>query len=312
MINTVSQINKALEFNATDFVVSTENEYHNQIKKIADSVVENRSIGVIMLAGPSGSGKTTTAHILRDCLRDAGLHTEVVSLDNFYLESSDPRMPLLPNGRPDFESVYSLDIHEIRRCIKSITEDKECDIPIFDFVSRSRKDSRIHLDIGDGIVIIEGLHALNPLLLEGANKQNVLKIYISVNTPVLNDDGSVLLTSRQIRLIRRSLRDNLYRGSDIYHTLKLWTSVVEGEAKYLYAHKDSADIKITTLHPYELAVFRDTFLKMTENLDASIENYDYVMRTREGIKGFVSVSENIVPWDSLIREFIPGGKYEGT
>lgn len=311
MINTVAQINKALEFNTLDFVKDAETEYYENIRSIAARVADNKNIGVIMLAGPSASGKTTTAHILRDCLRDLGVKTEVVSLDNFYFETGDPRMPLQANGRPDFESVYSLDIEEIRKCISDITEKQFCDIPIFDFVSRSRKPERVHLEIGAGIVIIEGLHALNPILLDGISKPKVYKLYISVNTPLLNDDGSIALSSRQIRLIRRALRDSVYRGSDIYYTLKLWTAVVEGERKYLYAYKDTADVKISTLHPYELGVFRDGFLKMTENLEKDTENYEYVMKAREGISKIVSVSESIVPWESLIREFIPGGKYEG-
>ena len=304
MINTVNSINKALKCRTLDFVNETENEYHEQIKGIAKRVAENKDIGVIMLAGPSASGKTTTAHILRDYLRKMGVRTEVVSLDNFYLEFSDPRIPLLDNGRPDFESVYSLDIEKIRKCISDITEKHICDIPIFDFLSRTRKKEYAHLDTTDGIVIIEGLHALNPILLEGVKDRKTFKVYISVNTPILHDDGSVALSSRQIRLIRRSLRDVAYRGSDIYHTLKLWTAVVDGERKYLYAYKDTADVMISTLHPYELGVFRDGFLKMIENLTPDTENYEYVMRARQGISKIISVSSSVVPETSLLREFL--------
>ncbi len=312
MKNTVNEINKALKYDAAAFIEAAEKEYYSSVNKIAEAVGNNRDLTVIMLAGPSGSGKTTTAHILRDNLRDRKINTEVVSLDNFYLAADDPRVPLLSNGRPDFESVYSLDVDMIKRCIIDLTEKKYCDMPIFDFIARSRKEKLERLDIGDGVVIIEGLHALNPLLLEGINPKSILKIYISVNTPILRDDGSVALSSRQLRLVRRSSRDHLYRGSDLANTMRLWSAVVEGEAKYLYVHKSSADYQVSTLHPYEPALFRDIFLKLTENLPADTENYDYVMKTAAALKEFTSIGIAAVPWDSLIREFIPGGKYEGA
>lgn len=311
MLNTVQAINNAVKQDLSGFVSECEKEYHDQIENIAKLVSEKGTVGVIMLAGPSASGKTTTAHILRDKLKNFGIGTEVVSLDNFYLTADSPKMPLLENGRPDFESVYSLDLDEIRHCINAITKEHVYDMPIFDFVSRSRKKDKVRIDVrGGGIVIIEGLHALNPIMLEGINPDAVFKVYISVNTPLLYDNGTKALSSRQIRLIRRSCRDRIYRGADIYHTLKLWSAVVEGERKYLYIYKDTADVQISTLHSYELCVLRDVFLEMTDGLSEDAENYDYVMQTVKGLRSMTSLTQDIVPWDSLIREFISGGKYE--
>lgn len=311
MLNTVRAINNAVKRDLKGFIAECEKEYHDQIESIAASVCENGAVSVIMLAGPSASGKTTTAHILRDKLTEKGRATQVISLDNFYLTADSPKMPILENGRLDFESVYSLDLDEIRLCINSITKDGFYDMPIFDFISRSRKSQRAHIDVrGGGIVIIEGLHALNPLMLQGIDPATVYKIYISVNTPLINDNGTKALSSRQIRLIRRSCRDRIYRGADLYHTLKFWTAVVEGERKYLYIHKDTADIQISTLHSYELCVLRNAFLEMVENLESEAENYEYVMSAAKVIENMVSLSEEVVPWDSLIREFTKGGKYE--
>ncbi len=307
MINIISKINSAIENDVTGFIKSVENEYHSQIKDVAESCI-NKKIKIIMLAGPSGSGKTTTAHILRDYIRDLGNFCEVVSLDDFYLDLD--KMPKDSNGKPDIESVYALNIPEFNRCIKALQTSGEAYMPIYDFKSGSKPNAK-YLDIKNGgIVIIEGLHALNPVMIESIDKSSVLKIYISVNMPLLYDDGSVALTSRLMRLMRRINRDSLYRGADILRTLSLWTAVTEGEKKYLYVFKDTADIKISTFHSFECSVLKDNILKMLSTLPKNAENYDYIIKAKKALENLKSLSFEMLPQDSLIREFVPGGKYE--
>ncbi|MBQ7045605.1 MAG: nucleoside kinase [Clostridia bacterium] len=307
MINTISKINSAIKTDAEGFVKSVENEYHTQIKNVSETCI-SKNIKIIMLAGPSGSGKTTTAHILRDYIRDNGLFCEVVSLDDFYLNPD--QMPKGENGKPDFETVYSLNIPEFNRCIKALQTDGESYMPIYDFKLGSKPNAK-HLDIKNGgIVIIEGLHALNPVMIESIDKSSVLKMYISVNMPLLNDDGSVALTSRQMRLMRRINRDSLYRGADITRTLSLWTGVTEGERKHLYVFKDTADIQISTFHSFECSVLKENILKMLSTLPETAENYDYIIKAKSVLEKIETLNFELLPQDSLIREFVPGGKYE--
>ena len=307
MINTISKINNAIITDPKGFIKSVETEYHSQIEQVAQRCVDG-NIKIIMLAGPSGSGKTTTAHILRDYIRDKGHYCEVVSLDDFYLDKS--KMPLDSNGKPDFESVYSLNLPEFKNCLLNLQTKGEAYLPIYDFKTGSKPKAK-YLDIKDGgIVIVEGLHALNPIMLENTDTSLVLKIYISVNTPLLYDDNSVALTSRLMRLIRRTCRDALYRGSDISRTLELWTGVTEGERKYLYAFKDTADVKISTFHSFEPAVFKNNILNMLKTLNPNCENYDYIIKSRDVLEQIEPLPFELLPQDSLIREFVPGGKYE--
>lgn len=310
MINTVNSINKAIETNAAELIESSEQNYRDRISKIAEHVNAHKNIRVIMLAGPSASGKTTTAHILCEKLNDLGVATAVVSLDNFYLEDGDERIPMLPDGKPNFETVMALEVEEIQRCMAEVIETGICDTPIFDFTSRKRKPQKNHIDVGDGVIIIEGLHALNPILIDGIDRDKIYKIYISVNAPILFDDGCLALSSKQIRLIRRAMRDRIYRGADLKSTLEIWRSVVSGERRYLYVHKNSADVQLSTLHYYEPAVYRDTFIELVKELDRHTENYSYVVAAAEALEKFRPLGSAAVPWDSLIREFIPGGKYE--
>jgi uridine kinase len=220
------------------------------------------------------------------------------------------KMPLQENGEKDFESVYSLDIPEIHRCFNDLITSGKTEIPIFDF-KNPLKDERHFIDISNGgILIVEGLHALNPVLTNKLDAKNLLKIYISVNRSVLNDKGERLLSSRQLRLIRRMSRDSIYRNTTALSTLKLWTSVVRGEEKYLYGFKDEADIKLVTYHSFEPCVFKNIILKLLKDIPKTADNYDYIMDAKKALEQFVAIDISLVPETSLIREFIVGGTYE--
>ena len=178
-------------------------------------------------------------------------------------------------------------------------------MPIFDFMTkrRSKQTRRISIENG-GIVVVEGLHALNPHIYENLPAENLFRIYISVNDKIFFSDGSLALSSRQMRLVRRISRDAVYRGSDIESTMKMWTGVVAGEEKYLYCFKDTADYQFSTLIRYEPAVFRDIVLPMMHAVDPKTENYEYVMRTAHALEKFHAIDPGLVPKNSLLREFI--------
>ena len=183
-------------------------------------------------------------------------------------------------------------------------------LPHFDFMEKVSIKEHREIDISSGgMVIVEGLHALNTVITNGLPSDNLFKIYVSVNVPVLDDKGEKLLSSRKIRLIRRVLRDEIFRNTPIEHTLTLWTKVYEGEEKYLYKYKDLADVKLVTLHPYELCVYRDRFLSLVDNLKSDVDNYDYTVKVANVLRRVKSIDAELVPQNSLIREFIGGGIY---
>lgn len=303
MINTLSQINDAIKKDSASFIKTCESEYKNQITEIARKIADNDDIKIVAISGPSGSGKTTTAHILMRKLADFGEKTAVISLDDFYLPIS--KIPFLPDGSRDIESVYALDIPCIERVFKNIIKSGKAVMPRFDFQTKKSTRNAKTVDIGTrGIVIVEGLHALNPEITGLVSKNNIIKIYISVNIPIENESGEQVLSSRQIRLARRILRDERFRGAPATDTLTLWNKVVDGESKYLYCFKNTADIKLTTLHSFEPCIYKEPFCKMRQSVGTNTPCYEYFIKTANALQRFESADMKSVPDDSLIREFI--------
>lgn len=302
IINSLSEINRAAKY-PVDFIKKCEKNYLREVYSVAERIADNDNIKIVALAGPSGSGKTTTAHILCDRLAKIGEKTTVVSLDDFYLTSDN--LPILPNGKKDYESVNSLNLNLLNKCFDDIIKYGKTMLPRFDFANNvSIKEDRL-CDITDnGILIIEGLHALNPLITDLIPKENIFKAYISVNCSIEDNFGEQLLSSRQIRLVRRSIRDSIFRGTPINKTLELWNGVVEGERKYLYCYKNTADAHIKTLHVFEPCVYKDVFLKLKNEISKDSVCYEYFIRTANAIEKFSSISPDYVPEKSLIREFI--------
>lgn len=306
MINTLNGINDAVKKDAASFIRSCEKEYGDQIVSLAKKISDNDDIKIVAIAGPSASGKTTTAHILMRELERLGETTAVISLDDFYLPLD--KLPRNSDGSRDIESVAAMDTERIKRAFKDIIDTGEAYLPEFNFLTKSRKENAKKITIGQrGIAIVEGLHAMNPKITDLVPHKNILKVYISVNVSVVDDNGERVMSSRQVRLVRRLLRDERFRGADPVETLGLWNNVVAGESRFLYCFKDTADVKLTTLHPYELCVYKDLFCKMRNGVDRDVPGYDYFMRSQDAVEKFVSAKSELVPENSLIREFI-GGK----
>ncbi len=302
MENCINKVNNLILSNTDEYIKAVENEYHQRIKAAADVVV-NSGKHIILLAGPSASGKTTTAHLLRDYLRDSSIHTEIISLDDFYLEQH--QMPYDEHGVIDFESVHSLDTEGIIKALNDINEFGKTDLPVFSFHKKRREDFTRHINIGnDGAVIVEGLHALNPLIANSLDSNSVLKLYISVAASYFDADGTELLESRNIRLMRRMSRDILYRASTPESCLKLFTSVVRGEDKYLCPYRYTADIQMCSFHDYEICVFKPLLLDILKGLPNSVHNYDRVQKIIGAMEKAVEINQTEVPKSSLLQEFI--------
>lgn len=309
----VGQINEALKEHPAARIAADEHIYHDAIRAFANTAAGRASSikgsQIIMLAGPTSSGKTTTAHILRDMLSHRGVGAVTVSLDDFYLRPDC--MPAPENGKPDFESIHALDLTLMNACFMELLEKGETALPRFDFQAAARAPERRQIRLGPGdVAIVEGIHALNPLIVDALPAENLLKLYISVASDLKDDRGNVLLTGRELRLIRRISRDHIYRNSTPANTLDMWPGVVEGEKKHLAPYADDADYRINTFHSYEPAIFRDHVLELLQTVDKTHPLYGQVRRLQAGLAPMRSLSWNMAPENSVLREFIPGGVYE--
>ena len=284
-----------------------EREYHDKVAEVADRIVTSGKVRLVLLAGPSGSGKTTTANLIADAIRARGERAMVVSLDDFYLDHDNENYPRHENGEPDYECPEALDLLHLEKTLSDITSARPFSIPKYNFKTSSRTEMRNYESVGNGCVIIEGLHALNPEISKDLDRDSVLKLFVSVSTNV-SHGGQRILSGRKARFIRRLVRDSIYRGADAKRTLAMWGAVLCAEDIYLYPYKDGADLTFNTFHDFELSVMKRYALGLiSKDLAASSEYAGVVFDALRLIK---EIDPSLVPDNSLIREFIPGGIYE--
>lgn len=300
----VTVLNESARRDPEAVVARSEQFYRDQVEAIADDFLgrmgESR---VLLLAGPSSSGKTTTSLNLREALHRRGLRTVSVSLDDFFLGRE--AAPLLEDGSRDLESVELLDAAAMDRCFGALFETGESDFPIFDFSLGRRSDEVRHFTADDRTaVVVEGLHALNPFIAEREFCRKALKVYISIKTEYYVDDERILST-RELRLIRRIIRDHNFRGCEPAETLSMWKNVVRGETEYIRPFRLGADYWVDSFHGYEAMVYRPILLELLDRPELSEGPYGAIVsRLCAAIRYFEGMPLNLVPKDSLLREFL--------
>lgn len=300
-------INDRAKNSPEDFILESEKAYHEFVDGVARRICDDKKLRILLLAGPSGSGKTTTANLISDRIKHYGEECIVVSLDDFYRSFDDPEYPRLSDGSRDLEAVEALDLPLLCESLVAIAEGREFLLPRYDFKISKRSDLCTHPAMPDGCVIIEGLHALSPLIFSSIPTENALKLFISVSSNV-NYCGKRIISGKKVRFIRRMVRDSLYRNATAERTYEMWKNVLLGEEKYLYPNRKYADINYDTFHPYELSVTSGFAKKLISDEFASAEPYiDTVLSAARLVE---PISISLVPDNSLIREFVPGGKYE--
>lgn len=305
----MANINNTLEYITkrarciSAFAQECEEKYNNKIEAIAKIIAESHRREIVMLAGPSSAGKTTTAKKLRKALAEKGIKSHTVSLDDFYVDNCDA--PRFPDGTPDFETVDALDIKCFEKTMKQLLSEGEAVLPEFDFLTGARKPvgNRLCLDDSD-VIIVEGLHALNPVITKNLPQDMLMKIYINVSSRIYDKGDNIILNKRNLRFIRRMVRDSKFRGNTVEETFKMWISVRYGEDAYLFPYKDNADFRINTIHLYEPCILKDEAIKLLECVDKSSEFYKESQRLIKNLNKFPSVNSSVVPEDSLLREFI--------
>ncbi len=283
------------------FVANCERDYDSQINSAVNEIIYNGS-KVVMLAGPSSSGKTTTAHKISKCFSERGINAPVVSLDDFFLGKAHYKR--LPNGLLDMESIDTLDLKLINEVFAQLTETKEADFPLFDFEKSCRKKEVNHIALSENdVLVVEGLHALNPLLTQSIDAKEVYRVYVSTRTQ-FTCNGKELLTPKDNRLIRRIIRDHNFRNRPPKKTLEDWVNVLDGEKKYIYEFRDSADFKIDSALNYEGCIFHHYILPLVDELKSDDTHGGKIRCIVETLEAFDDIDFSYIPKDSLLREFI--------
>lgn len=301
--NKLEYINERAASDCTEFIIKSENRYQRIIDGIIEKIISEDGREIIMLAGPSSAGKTTTARKLKEGLSEKGVKTYVLSLDDFYLNRED--IPYLPDGSQDYETIYALDLNRLEDDLNALIRGETVCTPVFDFTTGKRSETDFNeITLGkEDVVIIEGLHALNPIITEKVHGK-LLKVYINVSSRIYDEKGNIVLNKRNMRFVRRMIRDYKFRASSVENTCRLWKNVTAGEDKYLFPYRDNADIKANTIHLYEPCVLKHQALPLLKSSQVADEFKKDIEKLTRALEKFNDIDENAVPENSLLREFL--------
>ncbi len=303
----VNEINKNINENRDEFIRKVENNYHNQLNNIAKKImIDDHEKPVVLVSGPSGSGKTTSSLIIERRLTEAGHKAQTISLDNYFLSKDAKNMPIDEDGNIDLESPRRLDIELLHDHIKKLINREVINIPTFDFKTQMRASSTPFRREKNHVILIEGIHALNPLVIGEDVSDYTTRVYVSVRTRLKCNDGTII-HPRKIRLMRRLIRDKMFRGRKLEEVFDMFKSVSRGEDLYIMPFKNRADYDIDTFISYEPSAYKNALLKdLLEAKDEYRNTEDCKMLTQL-LSEVSTIPTGIIDNMSLIREFIGGG-----
>lgn len=305
-ISNIGALNeKILKNNLIDMIQVSEAIHQRKIVEIVQDIEKKKEIKLILIAGPSSSGKTTFAQQLGVQLRLTGYNPITISMDNYFKERVDT--PKGPDGKYDFERVDALDIELFNKHMEDLIAGNTVELPEFDFVVGTKRYNGKFLTLKPkDVLVVEGIHALNPILTEFTPSKNKYKIYIAPIT-TLNLDGYSKVSSSDTRFLRRMVRDFATRGHSIEKTFELWGNVKKGEEKYIYPYIEDVDVIFNSSLIYEPAVMKTFAQPLLLQLDKSSKYYAESRRLYEYLNNFLPMETSNIPIDSLIREFIGNG-----
>lgn len=311
-ISTVGDLNQACNRGmATDLINVSEALQEKKIVRIADEITNRNENGqrvkLVLISGPSSSGKTTFSKRLSIQLMTNGLRPYPISLDDYFVNREDT--PLDENGQHDFESIYALDLPFFEAQLKALLAGEEVELPRFNFNIGKREPSGKKLRIDDNmILILEGIHALNPALTPNIPAANKYKIYVSALTTILLDNHNYIPTTDN-RLLRRIIRDYKYRSHSAEATINRWPSVRAGEEKWIFPYQEYADAMFNSALIFELAVLKDHVEPVLRKVPNNSPAYSEAHRLLRFLSHFVPVQDEELPPTSLLREFLGGSSF---
>ncbi len=307
-METIGDFNQAVaEGKATDIVNISEALQEKKIAKIAEDIANNHDTRLILISGPSSSGKTTTSKRLSIQLLCNGKQPIAISLDDYFLDRT--LTPKDEKGEYDYESLYALNIPLLNQHLRQLFNGEEIELPKYDFRTGTNKPSGKHLRLHDNqLLILEGIHALNPLLTKDINDNIKFKIYASALTTILLDYHNYIPTTDN-RLLRRIIRDHKYRGTSAEQTLQRWQSVRQGENKWIFPYQENADAMFNTAMIYELAVIRQQALPLLQQVPENSPQHSEAHRLAKLLTYITPISDEQLPQTSLLREFVGGSSF---
>ena len=308
-ISTVYKLNKAIsEGKAQDIISLAEALHEKKISDIADKIIERKNVKAILIAGPSSSGKTTFAKRLGIQLRLNGLKPVTISVDNYFVERKDN--PKHSDGTYDFECIEAIDLKLFNEHLTKLLNGEEIDVPTFNFKTGNKEYHGEKMKLADDeVLVMEGIHCLNDKLTESIPKEQKYKIYISALT-VLNIDYYNRISTTDKRLIRRIVRDYQFRSYSALHTLQTWLSVNKGEEKYIYPFQEEADSMFNTSLIYELCVLKKHAHPLLKEITNVSKEFSEAKNLYNLLNYFEDIPDELVPRNSLLREFIGGSIFE--
>ena len=300
-------INNAVLNAPAELIRQMEEQYAKRINEIADFVMSTgKGRKLVMLSGPSSSGKTTTANMLVSRVKASGANAFCLSLDDFF--KGEGQAPQLSDGTYDYESVYALDIEMMQHCLTELLEKGSTMMPRFDFEAKSPAPERYPLQVGENdVIIVEGIHALNPIITDCLPDEKMVKIYISVKQGIKEGDDTVI-SAHQIRFLRRLVRDYQFRSSPAERTFEMWPQVLRGEKLYISAYKRYATVTINSIHIYEVNAIADKAIEILGGIPEDSPYFDEAQEYIQQLSRFENLDEGLIPENSLIREFIGQGR----
>ena len=307
-IRTVGDFNQAIEAgHATDIINISEALQEKKLAKIAEDIAQRKGVKLVLLAGPSSSGKTTSCKRLSIQLAVNGLKPLQISLDDYFVDRD--KTPKDENGEYDFESIYALNLDLLNDQFNALFRGEEVDLPKYDFPSGKSIKSGKKLKLEpNNVLVVEGIHALNPELTAHIPEEQIYRVYASALTTILLDNHNYIPTTDN-RLLRRIIRDYKYRGVSAQETIHRWPSVRAGENKWIFPFQENADAMLNTAMLYELSVLKMQAEPLLQQVPENCEEYAEAYRLLKFLKYFKGIPYNNLPPTSLLREFLGGSSF---
>ena len=307
-IRTVGDFNQAIDVgHTTDIINISEALQEKKLAKIAEEIASREGVKLVLLAGPSSSGKTTSCKRLSIQLAVNGLKPLQISLDDYFVDRD--KTPKDENGDFDFESIYALNLDLLNEQFNALFRGEEVELPKYDFPSGKSVKSGKKLKLEpNNVLVVEGIHALNPELTAHVPEEQIFRVYASALTTILLDNHNYIPTTDN-RLLRRIIRDYKYRGVSAQETIRRWPSVRSGENKWIFPFQENADAMLNTAMLYELSVLKMQAEPLLQQVPENCEEFAEAYRLQKFLKYFKGIPYNNLPPTSLLREFLGGSSF---
>ena len=293
----IKHINKKLDNDMDKFILDNDSKYRGQLFALVNKILAKNNVKIVLLSGPSCAGKTTTAKLIKQVLELKGRSVDVISMDDFFIDL-DKRKPL-PNGKPDFDSPDVVDYPLMKECFSKFFSGQDTYFPEYDFVnSKSVPNSKLYKYRSNSIIIFEGIHVLNPRLLQNLGTKDYFRIYIS---PLKSfKKGNESISPKNLRLLRRVVRDVQRRNTSAAKTKDMWPEVVEVEEQYIEPYRTKVDYYVDTCHEYELGVYRGEIERLAGEGKLNPEEVPFI----DIVNSVDLVPKSVIPDSSLMWEFV--------